>query len=316
MFLALLVALGVPAAALARSSWIYSFELQVAPRGDGSAHFWMRTVWDPFADGRLAGGVKYVGLAKPESVVAHDADGRPLDVFVSRDKSRPGWAIHYSLGAPRRDPAGTLQEAVIEFDQALDTRITGYAWGGAMVTIPWARDVDATPLHSYYVVASDVPAAGEFTCANTDSRFFCERAMNAPEPFEFVLKAPSVATWIQDVGTVALAFALSCVLIGATLRRQRRRAIRERGVVPDTPAPSQKQDGYRAPPPRPEPVLADADRRALQRNAFVAAGGLAAAFVPTLFMARAPIPMGIFSGAIILASALVLVALLQTKRLR
>lgn len=311
----LALALGVPSVALARSSGIYDYTLEVSPHADGTAHFKMRILWDGFIDAPLGDGLQYVGFAEPRSVLAYDDDGTPLAVSVVKHPRRPGWAIHYALAAPR-EPGGRMQEAVIEFDQTLDTTPWNYTWGGATTILPWTPELDSRPVYSHYRVFSETAAGLDFTCSDDPGGQRCERDMGAPDRLEFVLRPPSAARLASDLGALALALLLSASTLAGALRSLRRRALRERGVVPEDARPSGFQAGYRAPPPRAAAELSVKDRLALQRSRRVVVLALAATSLPTLLLRRAPIPIGVFAGFVTLGGALFLLAFLHARRAR
>lgn len=313
---ALLFALAAPRTAHARPSGLADYHVEVAPRDDGTAHFTIRMMWSVGVDMPRSSWSKYVGSEEPTSVVAHDAEGEPLAVAASRDRERPGWSIAFEFGSPRSFRGSRVQQAVIEFDQRIDPTPSSYAWGGPRVTLDWVTALESLGA-THYRVRSVVPAGADFTCDSAGGAFFCGRDMYPPEPFEFVLTRATIGSTARDVGTVALAFALSAALLRAMLRRLRANALRERGVVPDEPLTEPcAQGGYRAPPPRPERQLTREDARALHGATVLVWVGVLGPLVPALFLHHAPIHMGVATSLFVLGATVFMSWFLHVRRAR
>lgn len=307
----LLLVAATPTPARAASWFIPDYDLLVEPRGDGTAHFTMRLVYSERIDFKTDAD-KHVGVDAPTNLEAHDDSGAPLGVELLRDARTPGFLVEFRLPPTARAEGYEPQEAVIEFDQPLRT---SWEWGGPIFSVAWApRFEGQIPERTHYRVISQV-SSSDYVCAGTVTAIACEKDMRAPKAFDFPTEARGVVSWARDIVPVGLAFLASALLLLRKLRRLRADALRERGVVPDeAPAPSDRQDGYRALPPRPAARLSRKDATALRSSTLVVVIGMLATFLPTLFLRRCPVPVGLASGAMVLVGAAYLYGYLKAKK--
>lgn len=307
----LLLVAATPAPARAASWFIPDYDLLVEPRGDGTAHFTMRLVYSERIDFKTDAD-KHVGVDAPTHLTAHDDRGAPLGVELLRDARTPGFLVEFHLAPSERADGYEPQEAVIEFDQRLRT---SWVWGGPIFSVAWAPKFESQlPERTHYRVISQV-SSSDYVCAGTGTAIACEKDMRAPKAFDFPIEPRGVVSWARDIVPVGLAFLASGLLLRRKLRRLRADALRERGVVPEEgPVEPERQDGYRALPPRAAARLSRKDATALRSSTVVVVIGMLATFFPTVFLRRCPIPVGIASAIVVLGGAAYLYGYLKAKK--